>query len=344
MCTHPSHSLSLFHSLALHCSHGIRGLVIDPYNEIDHTRPPHIQETEYVSALLSKVWGGEVWRLSVGVEKCGVGQLVVRARSRGVHPWPPLHSVRTDPDPAWPVTYHTDQALCPEERRARVAGRAPAPAAGLAGQGAHHVRHLGVGALHQQVSALRVCAHTHNTRAHTHTASRVLKHARTATRTHARACTASPSFRQGRLRHRGPPRLWRCRHAQPGRWRHADYRAEGGRALGSGSMRGWHSAQRARALTLPPRSSHPLCQRLTCACATGAQQGGRAHRHARAELQRRDGRVLGSQRHRVKAFKCCFASFCQLSPVFDSSQDSQRACPKQYSIVERAGWRVCFPM
>jgi hypothetical protein len=35
--------------------HGIRGLVIDPYNELDHTRPPHIQETEYISSMLSKV-------------------------------------------------------------------------------------------------------------------------------------------------------------------------------------------------------------------------------------------------------------------------------------------------
>jgi twinkle protein len=35
--------------------HGIRGLIIDPYNEIEHRRPPHMTETEYVSQLLSKV-------------------------------------------------------------------------------------------------------------------------------------------------------------------------------------------------------------------------------------------------------------------------------------------------
>ena len=35
--------------------HGIRGLVIDPYNEVDHQRPGNQTETEYVSALLSKV-------------------------------------------------------------------------------------------------------------------------------------------------------------------------------------------------------------------------------------------------------------------------------------------------
>jgi twinkle protein len=35
--------------------HGIRGLVIDPYNEIEHRRPPNMIETEYVSQLLGKV-------------------------------------------------------------------------------------------------------------------------------------------------------------------------------------------------------------------------------------------------------------------------------------------------
>jgi twinkle protein len=34
---------------------GIRGMVIDPYNEIEHRRPDRMSETEYVSALLSKV-------------------------------------------------------------------------------------------------------------------------------------------------------------------------------------------------------------------------------------------------------------------------------------------------
>ena len=35
--------------------HGIRGLVIDPYNEIEHHRPASVTETEYVSQLLGKV-------------------------------------------------------------------------------------------------------------------------------------------------------------------------------------------------------------------------------------------------------------------------------------------------
>lgn len=35
--------------------HGIRGLVIDPYNELDHQRPAHMSETEYVSQMLTRV-------------------------------------------------------------------------------------------------------------------------------------------------------------------------------------------------------------------------------------------------------------------------------------------------
>lgn len=33
----------------------MRGLVIDPYNELDHRRPAHVTETEFVSQMLSKV-------------------------------------------------------------------------------------------------------------------------------------------------------------------------------------------------------------------------------------------------------------------------------------------------
>jgi len=35
--------------------YGIRGLVIDPYNELDHQRPDGTTETEYVSRLLTKI-------------------------------------------------------------------------------------------------------------------------------------------------------------------------------------------------------------------------------------------------------------------------------------------------
>ncbi|KAL8153856.1 hypothetical protein V2J09_011616 [Rumex salicifolius] len=35
--------------------HGVRGLVIDPYNELDHQRKPNMTETEYVSQMLTMV-------------------------------------------------------------------------------------------------------------------------------------------------------------------------------------------------------------------------------------------------------------------------------------------------
>ncbi|KAJ4982412.1 hypothetical protein NE237_033249 [Protea cynaroides] len=35
--------------------HGVRGLVIDPYNELDHQRSPSQTETEYVSQMLTKI-------------------------------------------------------------------------------------------------------------------------------------------------------------------------------------------------------------------------------------------------------------------------------------------------
>ena len=47
--------------------HGVRGLVIDPYNELDHSRQNHMSETEQVSNMLSKVkrfaqmYGVHVW-------------------------------------------------------------------------------------------------------------------------------------------------------------------------------------------------------------------------------------------------------------------------------------------
>lgn len=46
---------------------GINGLVIDPWNELDHSRPPGLTETEYVSLVLSKIrqfarnFGVHVW-------------------------------------------------------------------------------------------------------------------------------------------------------------------------------------------------------------------------------------------------------------------------------------------
>jgi twinkle protein len=50
--------------------HGIRGLVIDPWNELEHSRPPNLTETEYVGRCLSKIrrfarhYGIHVWLLA----------------------------------------------------------------------------------------------------------------------------------------------------------------------------------------------------------------------------------------------------------------------------------------
>ena len=46
---------------------GIKGLIIDPYNELDHSRPASMLETEYISQFLSRVrrfarqFGIHVW-------------------------------------------------------------------------------------------------------------------------------------------------------------------------------------------------------------------------------------------------------------------------------------------
>lgn len=37
------------------CRYGIKGLIIDPYNELDHKRPSSFTETEHVSRLLTKI-------------------------------------------------------------------------------------------------------------------------------------------------------------------------------------------------------------------------------------------------------------------------------------------------
>ena len=33
----------------------MQGLIIDPYNELDHSRPPSLREHEYVSALMGQL-------------------------------------------------------------------------------------------------------------------------------------------------------------------------------------------------------------------------------------------------------------------------------------------------
>ena len=59
--------------------HGVRGLVIDPYNEVEHKRPDRMTETEYVSQVL-----GKVKRF---------------AQAHGVHIWFVAHPAKMQRDP-----------------------------------------------------------------------------------------------------------------------------------------------------------------------------------------------------------------------------------------------------
>ena len=59
--------------------HGVRGLVIDPYNEIEHRRPSNMSETEYVGQVLSRVKRF--------------------AQSHGVHVWFVAHPAKMHRDP-----------------------------------------------------------------------------------------------------------------------------------------------------------------------------------------------------------------------------------------------------
>lgn len=54
--------------------HGIRGLIIDPWNELEASRPVHMSETEYISQCLKKIR--------------------VFARTRGVHVWIVIHPAK----------------------------------------------------------------------------------------------------------------------------------------------------------------------------------------------------------------------------------------------------------
>lgn len=65
--------------------HGIRGLVIDPWNEIEHVRPAGMSEPEYISLALTKI---RRW-----------------ARKHGVHVWLVAHptKLRKNDDGSYPV-------------------------------------------------------------------------------------------------------------------------------------------------------------------------------------------------------------------------------------------------
>ena len=70
--------------------HGIRGLVIDPYNEIEHKRPASMTETEYVSQLLGKV---KRFAQAHGVHVWFVAHPAKMSRDGGSIPAPTLYDI-----------------------------------------------------------------------------------------------------------------------------------------------------------------------------------------------------------------------------------------------------------
>jgi twinkle protein len=70
--------------------HGIRGLVIDPYNEIEHRRPGNMSETEYVSQILGKV---KRFAANFGVHVWFVAHPAKMAREGGSLPVPTLYDI-----------------------------------------------------------------------------------------------------------------------------------------------------------------------------------------------------------------------------------------------------------
>jgi twinkle protein len=70
--------------------HGIRGLVIDPYNELEHKRPPNQTETEYVSQLLGKV---KRFGQTHGVHVWFVAHPAKMQRENGAIPPPTLYDI-----------------------------------------------------------------------------------------------------------------------------------------------------------------------------------------------------------------------------------------------------------
>jgi twinkle protein len=70
--------------------YGIRGLVIDPYNEIEHRRPSNMSETEYVSWMLGQV---KRFGQSCGVHVWFVAHPAKLHRENGKLPVPTLYNI-----------------------------------------------------------------------------------------------------------------------------------------------------------------------------------------------------------------------------------------------------------
>lgn len=69
---------------------GIRGLVVDPYNEIEHRRPESMTETEYVSLMLSKL---KRFAVAHGVHVWFVAHPRILRADKGKAPVPTLYDI-----------------------------------------------------------------------------------------------------------------------------------------------------------------------------------------------------------------------------------------------------------
>jgi twinkle protein len=70
--------------------YGVRGLVIDPYNELEHRRPASMSETEYVSQVLGKV---KRFAQRHGVHVWFIAHPAKMRREEGKFPVPSLYDI-----------------------------------------------------------------------------------------------------------------------------------------------------------------------------------------------------------------------------------------------------------
>jgi hypothetical protein len=70
--------------------HGVNGVVIDPYNEIEHRRPANMTETEYISQSLAKQ---KRFAVNHGVHFFEVAHPVKLPREDGKYPPPTLYDI-----------------------------------------------------------------------------------------------------------------------------------------------------------------------------------------------------------------------------------------------------------
>lgn len=72
--------------------HGVNGLIIDPWNELDHSRPSHLSETEYTSGALKKL-RQYARRNAIGLWLVAHPQKLYRSRDTGQYPTPTLYDI-----------------------------------------------------------------------------------------------------------------------------------------------------------------------------------------------------------------------------------------------------------